>query len=190
MKTGRRHSPAGVPEEKNWQVIDQRVIAENPWFRVLKSNVRMPDGRRTTYHSLDFVRSAVGIVARRSDEILLIRQYRFIIDQFVWAIPSGGVERGEDPAVAAERELVEETGYRAERITRIHSYFPSYGCGNQEFHLYLAEGITSGSEPFDRNEVLETRWFPRDEVRRMILDEKIVDGLSITPLLYLFASDE
>lgn len=181
--------PFGTAEEKKWQVMDQKAVTRNPWYRVLESRVQMPDGRTTTYHILDFLKSAVGVVARRGDEILLIRQYRFIIDQFVWAIPSGGSEGNEDPRVAAERELEEETGYRAEQLTRIHSYFPSYGCGNQEFHLFLAEGIHSSPERFDRNEVLEVRWFPIREIKEMILAEHMVDGLSITPLLFLCARE-
>ena len=190
MGTQSRKQPSfGRSEEKNWQVINKIVTSENPWFRVMESRVTMPDGRETTYHTLDFIKSAVGVVARRPGEILLIRQYRFIIDEFVWAIPSGGAEKGEDLAIAAERELLEETGYRAERITRIHSYYSSYGCGNQMFHLYQAEELSSERKPFDLNEVLEVKWFSEDEVKRMIFEEQIVDGLSLTPLLFLFASE-
>ncbi|MFH2000453.1 MAG: NUDIX hydrolase [Planctomycetota bacterium] len=182
--------PFGTPEEKNWTVVQQRVESQNPWFRLLDSKVKMPNGNHTQYFTLDFLRAGVGIVARRPREILLIRQYRFIIDQFVWAIPSGGVEKSEDFIAAAERELFEETGYRAEKITKIHSYFASYGCGNQEFHLYLAEELSSEPAPFDRNEVLDVKWFPDHEVKSMIFNEQIVDGLSLTPLLFLFAREQ
>lgn len=182
--------PFGSADERNWTVLDQEIASENPYFRVLKSRVRMANGRDTTYYTLDFLKTAVGVVARRSDEILLIRQYRFIVDQFVWAIPSGGAGKDEDLTAAAARELYEETGYRAERITKIQSYFPSYGCGNQEFHLFLAEGFSQEAEPFDRNEVLEVRWFPQEDVKRMIARGDMVDGLSLTPLLHLFALGE
>ena len=182
--------PFGTRDEKNWSVLEQKSVSENPYFRVLQSRVRMANGRDTTYYTLDFLRVAVGMVARRPGEILLIRQYRFIVDEFVWAIPSGGAEKDEDLAAAAARELYEETGYRADHISKIQSYFPSYGCGNQEFHLFLAEGFTRAPEPFDRNEVLEVRWFPEEEVKRMIACGHIKDGLSLTPLLHLFALDE
>lgn len=186
---GTPSSPFGAPHEKNWRVTEQSVVTENPWFRVLRSTVRMPDGNGTTYFTLDFRKAAVGIVVRDAGRILLIRQYRFIVDRVVWAIPSGGVEPGEDPAAAARRELLEEAGLRAGRLRRMHSYFPSYGCSNQEFHLFLAEDPTEDRALFDRNEVLEVRWFPAREVREMILREEIVDGLSLTPLLFLLASE-
>jgi 8-oxo-dGTP pyrophosphatase MutT (NUDIX family) len=149
----------------------------------------MPDRRETTYYTLDFPRAAVGVVARRGNGILLIRQYRFIVDHFVWAIPSGGVDKDEDAAAAARRELAEETGHVAGTVRRLHSYFPSYGCGNQEFHLFEALDVEPGPAAFDRNEVLEVRWFETAEVRRMLLAEEIVDGLSLAPLLFLAARE-
>jgi 8-oxo-dGTP pyrophosphatase MutT (NUDIX family) len=181
--------PFGQPHEKRWQVLDRAVETANPWFSVLKSRVRMPDARETTYFTIDFPRAAVGVVARRGNGILLIRQYRFIVDQFVWAIPSGGVDKDEDAAAAARRELAEETGHQAGSVRRLHSYYPSYGCGNQEFHLFEALDVEPGPAPFDRNEVLEVRWFDVGEVRRMLLAEEIVDGLSLAPLLFLAARE-
>jgi 8-oxo-dGTP pyrophosphatase MutT (NUDIX family) len=179
----------GKPEEKNWQVLKAKSLLENPWFRVIESQVRMPDQGLTTYYTVDYIKTAVGVIARRPGEILLIRQYRFIIDDFVWAIPSGGGEKNEDLVQSAKRELLEETGYRAEKIQRLLSYYPSYGCGNQVFHLFLAEGFSSPPEPYDQNEVLEVRWFADGEVKEMIFSEGIVDGLSLTPLLFLFARE-
>ncbi|MHC4941885.1 MAG: NUDIX domain-containing protein [Planctomycetota bacterium] len=181
--------PFGSPEEKNWTVKEQREVSRNPWFRLLESRVQMPDQRFTRYFTLDFLRAAVGVVPRRPGEILLIRQYRFIIDEFVWAIPSGGVEKTEDFRIAAERELYEETGYRAKKITPIQSYYPSYGCGNQEFHLFLAEQLEGEPKPPDQNEVLEVRWFTDEAVKEMIFAGQIVDGLSLTPLLFLFTRE-
>jgi len=180
--------PFGQDHEKRWQVLASEVQLENPWFRVLKSRVRIPNQRETDYFTIDFPRAAVGVVARRGTGILLIRQYRFIVDQFVWAIPSGGIDPGEDAAVAARRELLEETGHTAGEVRRLHSYFPSYGCGNQEFHLFEALDATA-SAPFDGNEVLEVRWFETAEVRRMLLAEEILDGLSLAPLLFLAARE-
>src|SRR5207253_2385792 len=92
------------------------------------------------YYSIDFPNRAVCVVVRRGDEFLLIRQYRFIVDEHVWAIPSGGVENGESIVDAATREMEEETGYRPSTpLEHLVGYYPSYGSGNQRFELFLAD---------------------------------------------------
>ncbi len=173
-----------------WQVESRRTLIENAWFSVLQQQVRNPGGALCDYYTVDFAGPAVGVIARRDDHYLLIHQYRFIIDEYVWAIPSGGVEQGETLEEAALRELVEETGYSASLLEHLFGYYPSYGATNQRFELYLAHGIEDSDSGFDHNETLETRWFTRHQIIEMILGNQIVDGLSLTPLAVLFLREE
>jgi ADP-ribose diphosphatase len=167
-----------------WRVELLETLTRNPWFGVLRQRVTRPDGSAIPYYTIDFPRPAVGVVVRRGDAFLFIRQYRFIVDEDVWAIPSGGVEAGETPAEAAAREMEEETGWRPTRpLEHLVGYYPSYGCGNQRFELFLAEDPERVREASDPREVMGTRWFARDEVLAMIRRNEIVDGLSLTPLL-------
>jgi 8-oxo-dGTP pyrophosphatase MutT (NUDIX family) len=179
----------GDDSEKRWRPQQRRTLCENPWFRVIEQQVSMPNGHDTTYYSLDFTGPAVGVVPRRKGEVLLVRQYRFLVDEFVWAIPSGGVGGDETPAAAALRELEEETGHRGASVTWLQSFYPSYGCGNQRFELFVAEGVTDSGRGFDQDEVLEARWFSESEIGRMLSDGDIVDGLSLAPLLLLCARE-
>jgi ADP-ribose pyrophosphatase len=169
---------------KGFRVEPLETLTRNPWFGVLKQKVTQPDGSTAPYFTIDFPNRAVGIVVRRGDEFLFIRQYRFIVDEHVWAIPSGGAENGESPADAAAREMEEETGYKPSKPLRhILGYYPSYGCGNQRFELFLAEDPIAVAEVADTQEVISTRWFKKQEVLGMIERNEIVDGLSLTPLL-------
>jgi 8-oxo-dGTP pyrophosphatase MutT (NUDIX family) len=173
-----------------WKIELLETLTRNPWFGVLLQQVTQPDGSTSRYYSIDFPNRAVGVVVRRGEEFLLIHQYRFIVDEHVWAIPSGGAEKGESAADAAAREMEEETGYRPSRpLEHLVGYYPSYGCGNQRFELFLAEDPVRVSESHDPKEVISTRWFRREELLAMIERNQIVDGLSLTPILLVLLRD-
>jgi len=178
-------------KSNGWRVERVEPITRNPWFAVLLQHVIMPDGSSTRYYTVDFPAPAVGVVVRRGDEFLLIEQYRFIVDEHVWAIPSGGLLPGETIAQAAAREMEEETGYLPSKpLEHILGYYPSYGCSNQHFELFLAEDPIPVREVRNTNEVLGTRWFKKAHVLEMVQHNQIVDGLSLTPLLLLLLHEQ
>ena len=171
--------------EPPWKVESVEKLLQNPWFSVLRQQVRDPLSSVHEYSTVDFPRPAVGVIARRHHQYLLIHQYRFIVDKYVWAIPSGGVEDGELPEEAALRELHQETGHSADLVQHILSYYPSYGATNQRFELFLAENVKATSSTFELSEVLDIGWFSREKIIEMMMDNLIVDGLSLTPLALL-----
>jgi ADP-ribose diphosphatase len=173
-----------------WKVQNAVACHENRYFSVLQSDVIVPDGTHRNYFTISFPRPAVGVVARRGTDVLLIRQYRFIVDEFVWAIPSGGVAEGEPSSQAAQRELEEETGYRAGSLQPLMHCYASYGCSDQKFEIFLAENLVSTGKAFDAAEVLEVRWFSREELMTLIENNGIVDNLSLSPLLLVLWKDE
>ncbi len=172
-------------KHEGWRITSSAARHENPHFSVLQSEVVVPDGSRRDYYTIAFPRPAVGVIPQREGEILLIRQFRFIVDEFVWAIPSGGVAEGESSSDAAMRELEEETGYTAQFLKPFMHCYASYGCSNQQFEIFLADGIAPLESDFDRTEVLDVRWFKRDELLELIDANGIVDNLSLSPLLLL-----
>jgi ADP-ribose pyrophosphatase len=176
---------AGADDEGRSTARVEAVLHENPWFSILRQDVTRPDGSLGTHFTIHHPRPAVGIVVRRRGRYLLIRQHRFIIDQLVWAIPSGNIEPRETAIEAAERELREETGLGAAALRPLIHYFPSYGCSDQRFELFLADDPEPEGGAFDAREVIRTRWFSRAEILSLIQANGIVDGLSLVPLLYV-----
>ena len=169
-----------------WQVLSKHTIYESRWINLAHWSVRLPDGRVIPdHHVLDYPGAAVAIVPVHDDgRVLLIDHYRFITDTRGWEVPSGGIDAGESVGQAASRELLEETGHTASRWATLGRYHPSNGSSNQVFHVTVARGLVRQSDPLDVNETLGLRWFTPDEVRELIRENAIPDGLTVTALAW------
>jgi ADP-ribose pyrophosphatase len=178
-----------MTDPRPWKALTLETLACTPYFSLVLQDVTVPDGTSRTYYTLQFPRPSIGIVARRGTDILLLHQYRFIVDEYVWAIPSGGITEGESTEQAAARELREETGLVAKSIKPLMKCYASYGCSNQQFLIFLAEELGPSPESFDTNEVISWRWFSREEILEMVHANQIVDNLSLSPLLLVLLQD-
>ncbi len=173
---------------KPWQVLGRKLVYDSDWIRMQQVDLKLPDGTvAREIHLVDYVRQAAGVVPVREDgQILLIDHYRFQTDTRGWEIPAGGMEPGESAAQAVSRELREETGHQAHEFVELGRYHPSNGSSNQVFHIFAAHGVERAGEIEDTNEVLGLRWFTREQVQALIAQNHILDGLSLTGLLWFF----
>ncbi len=151
--------------------------------------VKFPDGSEG---ELEMIRhpGASAIVPFLSDpsgedpQILLIRQYRYAAEQFLYEIPAGRLEGAEDPETCARRELQEETGCTAQRVERLITIYTTPGFTDEKIHLFMATGLTRGESAREHDEFIEVEAKALSEVLMMIEDGEIVDSKTIVAILF------
>lgn len=163
----------------------ERVVYGSDWVSVGLVDVTLPSGRRIDHHVVRVPRPAVAtVVVRDPGEVLLIRRHRFITDTWGWEVPAGGVDRGETPLEAAARETREETGWAPGPLEQVLTYHPSNGLSDQVFHVFCGRGAEHEGAPTDPDEAAEVGWRDLGQVRELIADGEVTDGLSLTSLLW------
>lgn len=164
--------------------LARRVIHESRWVNLYLDTLRFPDGRVIDdYHVVTYDHHAVvAVVENAAGDLLFVQLYRYAFDTVHWELPAGGVDAGEDVLAAARREVLEETGWESRDHHRLYTYYPSNGSTNQIFHVVRCRATALVAE-FDRREIEAVRWIDRAEVARMIQQQAIRDGLSLTALL-------
>jgi len=153
-------------------------------FRVVR---RMQVGRDGKPHIRDTVQhpGAVTILPILDDgRVCLIHNYRIAVDETLVELPAGTLEPGEDPAVTAARELIEETGYRAASVEKLSEFYMSPGILNERMHLYLARGLQEGPTAREAGEEIENLVVAWSDAMRMVLDGTIRDAKTLVGLLY------
>jgi ADP-ribose pyrophosphatase len=115
--------------------------------------------------------------------IVMERQYRHAANQYLWELPAGKIDAGEEPLTAAKRELIEETGYRAKKWSPLVEYFASPGFLGEAMKVFLAEGLKSGDAQPEEDEQIELRLVKLSDVLKMIEKGAIHDGKTLTSVL-------
>lgn len=152
-------------------------------------HVRFPDG---STGDLEMVRhpgaSAVvpflGDPAGSDPQILLIRQYRYAAEGFLYEIPAGRLESGEDPERCARRELKEETGCEARSVERVFTMYTTPGFTDEKIHLFIASGLSRGETSHERDEFMETHATTLSAALAMIERGEIQDAKTALGILY------
>ncbi len=166
-------------------------IYRSAWVNLFVDRVAFPDGRIVErHHLLDFPQPGVmALVTRSDDAVLFVESYRYVTGSVEWELPAGRPEQDESILAAAQREVLEETGYQTTAPELLYTYYPANGIANLTFHIVRCRAGTD-TGVFDRNEVRTVRWIPRDEVKALIRSRTIHDGFSLTALLlYLLEAE-
>ena len=158
-------------------------------FTVQTESLTLPGGHDFTAEIIRHPGSVVIIPVTDADEIVLVRQYRPAIGRFVWELPAGSLEPGEDVAAAAGRECQEEIGLIPAALTPLGAFFPTPGYCDEEMNFFRAEGLRTPTAAErarpDEDEDIEARPFTPDAIRQMIAAGEIVDLKTVAGLALL-----
>jgi len=172
-------------------LISSEVVYEGPLFRVHQDKLIEPGGlhseRDVIRHNGSVVILAIDKSKSQKDPWIVIeRQYRHAANQFLWELPAGKMDAGEDPLAAAQRELEEETGYSARNWKPLVEYWASPGFLGETMKVFLAEGLIAGEARPEEDEKIDFRLVKLSELMKMIKNGAIHDGKTLTSvLLYL-----
>jgi ADP-ribose pyrophosphatase len=166
--------------------IEHQRVFEGEVFQVERDLVRLPHGRTVIVDVIRHPPSAVIVPIPEPGHVILVRQYRYAVNRWLWELPAGSAEAGETVEAAARRECHEEIGQVPDTLVRLGSWFPTPGYTDEEMFFFRASGLSRPSEAaaIDEDEDLEVRVFALREAREMvrrgeITDMKTVIGLSL-----------
>lgn len=174
--------------QNKWTTLSTEDVYDNPWIKLEEHQVINPGGGRGIYGKVHFKNTAIGVIALdKDDNIWLVGQHRYPLNEWSWEIPEGGGPKGTEVLESAKRELKEETGLVAEKWTIIQRAHLSNSVSDEEGFIFLAEELTASDMEREDTEADMKVWkLPFREALQLVLDGKITDSLSVMGILKLF----
>lgn len=170
--------------KKTAKLLKSEVLYQGKVFRLQRDTVIEPGGVQAERDIIVHPGSVVVLPIFKDGRVLLIRQYRHSVGEFLWELVAGRKEPNESPIAGARRELLEETGYTAKRLRKLMRVVPTPGFVNEWMWIFAAEGLTEGAAQPEEDEKITPRIFAVKEVEKMILRGTLHDAKSICGLLY------
>jgi ADP-ribose pyrophosphatase len=179
---------AGQSASGEAKLLSSQVVYQGPLFRVTKDHIVEPGGKESTR---DVVRHNGSVIilaidnskSKKDPWIVMERQYRHAAGRFLWELPAGKLDAGEEALSGAHRELEEETGYRAKKWKPLVEYFASPGFLGESMKVYLAEGLIAGDAHPEEDEDIELRLIKLSDVLKQIEKGTIMDGKTLSCVL-------
>lgn len=174
-------------------MLPERFHNDVPVFRGVRFDVHAVelDGRNgeTVRRELVSTFDSVVILPLLDDtpgdeQVVLIRNERFAVGETLWELPAGTLEPNEDPADCAGREMIEETGYRADRLEKLTAFYPTPGFVTEFMHAYRATGLTHVGQDLDPNEKIDVEAMPMSRALELLRSGEVKDAKTVAVLLW------
>ena len=172
-------------EDGSWRTLGRRYVYRNPWCAFRVDDVLLPSGEEIEYGVLEGGGFASVLPVTPQGGVVLVRQWRQPLGAFTLELPSGAVDRGEDPREAAGRELFEETGFRALDLEHLVSVHTSTGRADEVCHLFMCRAARDPEGPRpEPTEFIRPVELPLEEARRRISSGGMTDAATVLGLMW------
>lgn len=175
-------------EMSKWKVLDREYIIRRPWLTARRDKVELPDGRiNEEYYVLEYPDWVNVIAITQEGQFIMEQQYRHGLEINSIELPCGVMEKGEQPLEAAQRELLEETGYGNGEWSKLMTIAPNPSSMNNWTHCFLAVGVEKiANQSLDATEELTVHLMSEAEVKSLLENDQIYQALMVAPLYKYF----
>lgn len=174
----------GSSDGERWETLGAKYLYESPWCSFRLDEVRLPDESKIEYGVLESAGFAAVVPVTEGGDVVLVRQWRQPVGSPTLELPGGGLERGEDPWETVRRELLEETGYRAEEVSHLASVHTSPGRSTEMCHLFRCRAVREPSGPRpEPTEFVSAVELPLAEAMRKVSSGEITAATTVLGLL-------
>ena len=165
--------------------LSTEVLTDNPWHRYCLDRYVQTDGSEGRYYYIDMPGSCGTVPWFEDGTTLLVKVHRYLLKEDFWEFPIGGMKLGEDPVDVARKELLEEGGLTANKLTKLGQFVPYKGVSNEVCHFYLAEELGWEEQDLEPSEAITRHRMPLAEARELLLGQALGDGQSLVGLMLL-----
>lgn len=167
-------------------INSSKTIHEGRVFSLVSENYTLKNGVTSRMDFIQHPGAAAMVPMINPTDVILIKQYRHAIREFIWEIPAGTLDPEESPLNCARRELIEETGYSAASWHQLGTITPLPGCSDERIHIFLASDLKSAEQNLDDDEMLKVHQLKLEDALQMVVKGEIADGKTISGLFLAF----
>lgn len=167
-----------------YKIITRKKMLKSRAFNIEKVDFLLPNGQQHTYDLVDHPDAVTILPINKQGEVYFVRQYRVGAEALLLELPAGVLDEGEEPEMAARRELREEIGMDCEHLEKIGEFFMSPGYSNEFMSVFFASALYPSPLAQDDDEFLELVKIPLAQVFKMLKSQQLVDGKTISSFLF------
>ena len=168
------------------KINNRLTLHQGRVFNLIRENVTLDNGITTDLEFVEHPGATAIIPILNKSRILLLKQYRHTLREYIWEIPAGTLDPQETALTCAKRELIEETGFSADQWQRLAEITPVPGYSDERIHIFLASDLKPAEQNLDQDEIINVHEFEFKEAIEMIKAGQIQDAKSITGLFLAF----